>query len=323
MTTFDRAFIKAFTDTPDQTAAPERGIAPPHAPTRPTRARLGGTPARAGELGESAQRATITTAPPPRPLSSFAPQPKLQDPCRALLEVDRFDWPESIQELLARASREWDAFAEQIVERMGQGKKCLAVASIGRGDGRTTVTLALAKQLAGRGMRPVVVDADCERPELARACGVSVHTGWDDLVGSELILGESLIAAVEEGVTLMPWRTATPGGRSLAASLRVSTLFNSLREHYDLILIDAPPLVGKTAIADFASFASAVHLDGAYLLHNMSQHAREPLSAACTRLRNAGVPLAGTIENFVSAARPHPAPAGLSHVPGPSVAARA
>jgi Mrp family chromosome partitioning ATPase len=323
MTTFDRAFIKAFTDTPDQASAPERAIAPPHAPARPTRARLGGTPARATELGEPTPRAPIATGSSARPLSSFAPQPKLQDPCRALLEVDRFDWPAPVRDLLAAASREWEAFTEQIVERMGQGKKCLAVASIGRGDGRTTITLALAKQLASRGLRPVVVDADCERPELARACGVSVHTGWDDLVGSELILGESLIAAVDEGVTLMPWRTAIPGGKPLAASLRVSAIFASLRDHYDLILIDAPPLVGKTAIADFAGFASSVHLDGAYLLHNMSQHAREPLSAACTRLRNASVPVAGTIENFVSAARPRPAFPGPSTLPGPLAAARA
>ena len=322
MTTFDKAFIKAFTDTSAPAAGPERTIAPPHAPVRPSRARLGGMPARAGELGEPTQRETITNSPPPRPLSSFTPQPKLHDACRALLEVDRFDWPASVRDLLAQASREWDAFAEQIIERTGQGKKCLAVASIGRGDGRTTVTLAMAKQLASRGLRPVAVDADCEQPELARACGVSVHTGWDDLVASELILGESLIAAVEEGVTLMPWRTPVPGGKPPAASLRTSTLFASLREHYDLILIDAPPLVGKTAIANFAGFASAVHLDGVYLLHNLSRHAREPLSAACTRLRNAGVPVAGTIENFVSAARTRPAFAGFPSLPGPSVAGR-
>ena len=325
MTTFDRAFIKAFTETPAHPGAPPaKAVAPPHVPqTKSAPARLGGSPARASELGEPAPRPT-KTAPPPQPLSSFTPQPKLHDGCRALLEVDRFHWPTAVEELLAKASSQWDLFAEQLVAQMGQGKKCLAIGSLTRGVGRTAITLAIAKHLAARGQRTVAVDADPERPGLVRTCGVSVHTGWDDLVSSELSLGESLIASIEEGITVMPWRTAVPGGRALPASLRVSTLFGSLREHYDLILLDCAPMTGKTAIADFAAFAKAAHLDALYLVHNLNQPAHRPLAELCSRLSNAGLPLAGVIENFVTTAAPrlHAANTGSTALPRTPAAAR-
>ncbi len=80
--------------------------------------------------------------------------------------------------------------------------------------------------------------------------------------------------------------------------LGTANIFGTLREHYDLILVDTLPLVGKTAIADFAAFAAAIHLDALYVVHHLGLTLREQLAAACSKLRRAGVPLAAIIENF-------------------------
>jgi Mrp family chromosome partitioning ATPase len=302
MTTLDLAFIKAFTDTASHPAAPHatpiaprprivkstsrpaHAVAPPFAVVHPEESAL-------GELG--ARNATL-------PLSSFAPQTRVDDACRALLEIDRAAWPEACGDLLLRASRDWDRFAEQLIERMGQGQKCIALVSLARGEGRPTVALALAKHVAGRGLRPVIVDADTEKPALARTCGVSAHTGWDDLVSSELPLGEALITAVEDGVTLMPWRGPAAAVSKLAQSPRIGSIFGTLREHYDLVLLDTTPFEGPTAITDFAGFAAAIHLDSLYLIQDLRTTTHEGLIAACSKLRRCGLPLSGVIENFVS-----------------------
>ena len=306
MTTLDRAFIKAFTDTASHPAAPH---ATPIAP-RPRFLKSINRPAHAAAppfavvhpeesaLGEhDARHATL-------PLSSFAPQTRVDDACRALLEIDRAVWPAACGDLLQRASRDWDRFGEQLIERMGQGQKCIALVSLARGEGRTTVALALAKHVASRGLRPVIVDADLENPTLARTCGVSAHTGWGDLVSSELPLGEALITAVEDGVTLMPWRGPAAAVSKLAQSLRIGSIFGTLREHYDLVLLDTMPLVGPTAIADFAGFAAAIHLDSLYLIQDLRTTTREGLLAAYSKLSHSGLPLAGVIENFASSASP-------------------
>jgi Mrp family chromosome partitioning ATPase len=306
MTALDRAFIKAYADvTPRPADAGPSAEAPRPTIAGETSAAETGRPAPGAaaaaidhleppDLSESDARSS------PLPLSSFASQPKVDDSFRALLEIDRAEWPTACGDLLVRAGRDWDRFGEQLIERMSQGQKCVALSSAARGDGRTTVSLALAKHVAGRGLRPVVVDADPENPTLVRSCGVSVHTGWDDLVASELPLGEALITAVDDGVTLMPWRGAAVSGSQLAQSPRIASIFGTLREHYDLVLLDTMPLADKMTITQFAALAAAIHLDALYLIQNVRSASREELSITCSLLRRAGLPLAAIIENFVS-----------------------
>jgi Mrp family chromosome partitioning ATPase len=294
MTSFDKAFIKAF-DHPH--TAREQAVAPPHAgPERSARTRLGGSPARASEMGVHTPSELRPSA-PPRPLSSFTARPKLQDSWRALLEVDRLPWPAVCEQLLTSARIDWDRWTDLIVDRMAHGQKCIGIGGSERNAGRTSVTLTLARQLAVRGMRLVLVDADFEQPMLADTCGISVHTGWDDLLASELALGESLIAAVEDGVTLMPWRTGTPEA-ALPLSGKIPSIFATLREHYDITLVDLLPLTGKPSIGDFAQLATAMHLDAMYMVRNLANPSAESLAGVCSKLRRAGVPVTGTIENF-------------------------
>jgi Mrp family chromosome partitioning ATPase len=317
MTPFDKAFIKAFTDAPAHPAATPEQVAPaPHAgQEKPPRRRLGGQSARATEMG-IAQTAPPKPSPPPRPLSTFSAQPRVQQSWRAMLEVDRFQWPTTCSRLLQEARGEWERFGEQLVDRMARGQKCIALASPGRGTGRTIVALTLAKLLADRGLRPVVIDADIANPELAKGCGVSVHTGWDDLLASELVLGESLISAVEDNVVLMPWRTALSEGSLLPTSLRAGTAFATLREHYDLAIIDSLPLNGPTSIAEFANFSRAIHLDALYLVHNGSAGSLDSIAETSAKLQRAGVPVMGLIENFAAAARPQRMAPRSNHVAG-------
>jgi Mrp family chromosome partitioning ATPase len=295
MTNLDRAFIKAFEDNPPAPTSARRDA--PQAPLSDSAARPDRPSPPIRSIDERAPGGEFDTR---LPLSTFAARPKIHDSCRALLEIDRADWPAAASDLLSRASRQWDQFIDRIIEGTTQGHKTIAIASADRGDGRTTVALALAKHAAGRGLRLVAVDADLENPALARSCGVRAHTGWDDLAASELPLGEALISAIEDGVTLLPWRGPAAALADLGGSLRVAGIFGTLREHYDLVVLDTMPLAGRTTIADFAAFAAAIHLDAVYLLQNVRTTPREELVATSAKLRRAGLPLAGVIENFVT-----------------------
>ncbi|MEX0676265.1 MAG: hypothetical protein WD063_04280 [Pirellulales bacterium] len=322
MTTLDRAFIKAFElSTAPQTAATRKGAEAPRPPkAAPAKPPAGAPSFRATEHSDRSDQPPVAhdALCPPLPPSSFAPRPKNYESFRALLEIDRAAWPAACGELLVRAGRDWDRFTEQLIERMGQGQKCVAVASIARGDGSTTISLALAKHMAARGLRPVVVDVNPQNPTLVGSCGISAHSGWDDLLSSELPLGEALITAVEDGVTLLPWRGPAVAVSQLAGSIRAPGIFGTLREHYDLVLLDTMALVGQTTIADFASFAAAVRLDALYLIHNVRTTSPDELIAASSKLRRAGLPLAAVIENFVP-----PASSGEPAGPNESKAAPA
>lgn len=298
MTTLDRAFIKAFAGSAPEPAAAEQPQPPQPAEddeliVLDVESPPSGTPDRRDVAAAAEQDARL-------PLSSFAAPPKVHDSCRPQLEIDRAEWPSAVRDLLARAGRQFDSFTEQIIQRASRGQKTIAIASTGRNDGRTTFSLALAKHAARRGLRLVVADADLENPALVRSCGVSAQTGWDDLVTSELALGEALISVVEDRVTLLPWRGRQMSLAELAGSMRAAGVFGTLRELYDLVVLDTMPLGGRTSIADFAAFATAIHLDAVYLVHNVRTTSRDGLLAVGAKLRRAGLPLAGVIENFVS-----------------------
>ena len=119
-------------------------------------------------------------------------------------------------------------------------------------------------------------------------------------MSSELPLGEALISAVEDGVTLMPWRGGAVSVSQLTESPRTASIFGTLREHYDLVLLDTMPLDDRSTIAELAALAGAIRLDALYLIHNVRTTSREQLIASCSKLRGAGLPLAAVIENFVS-----------------------
>jgi Mrp family chromosome partitioning ATPase len=288
MTPLDRALRKAFAEKAPRAAAPESqqpapAITPDDVPQPP------------GSLS---------------PLSKFVGRPRIHESAGALLEVDHLAWPPACDDLLARSSDALHPFAEQIIERIGQGQKIVALASCRRGEGRTTVSLVVAKHLAARGLRPVVVDADSENPNLARNCGILDHAGWGDVLAGELPLGDALIAAVDDGVTLMPWRGAAVSTAQLAGSVRTARSFSMLRDHYDLVLLDTMPLSSPTAVSDFAGFAESIGLDALYLIHDVRSTSPEVLAETWAQLRGAGVNVAGIIENFVS-------PAGTILVAGP------
>src|SRR5262249_12401 len=119
------------------------------------------------------------------PLSSFAAMKTSHEPLRAQLEVDRLLWTEACLQLNGQSSEAWDQVAEGGAARISEGQKCLALASCRRAEGRTTVTMAAARQFAARGLKVVMVDADFQNPNLARACGIAAQTGWDNVVQSD------------------------------------------------------------------------------------------------------------------------------------------
>jgi Mrp family chromosome partitioning ATPase len=248
------------------------------------------------------------------PLSAFASPSRPQESFRALLEVDHLAWPEACDGLLARARAEWDLFAEQLSRHIGQGTRCIGLSSCQRGEGRTSVALATAKLLASRGPRSVVVDADFERPSLADSCGISVQAGWGDVLAGELSLGEALIAATQDRVALLPWHGPRMGAAQWANTLPITTSFNTLRDHFDLLVLDTMPLDTATAISEFATLAEATLMDAVYMIFDARSTPPSTLTDTCAKLRHAGLRVAGLIENFASAA-PTPAMTQTQHAP--------
>jgi Mrp family chromosome partitioning ATPase len=303
MSSLDQSFIKAFAASPARPAEPRATKAPAVA-VRPVPTALttpGAAPRPAAVDSSPRRQETLDTATETRraPLSVFASETVVRESFRPAHEMERIAWPAVCEKLVSRARSKWAPFVDGIVERIGQGEKCIAIASAHRSEGRTSVCLATARELAATGLRPVVVDVDFENPGLARACALSIEIGWDVLAKSDLSLGEVLVESIADGVTLMPWRGPAVSLADLAGNLRIATAFGLLKEHYDVVLLDTMPLGDPRTIADFARFGKAIHLDAAYVVQDIRWTLEDQLVTCCTSLGVAGIRVEGIIENYV------------------------
>jgi Mrp family chromosome partitioning ATPase len=306
MTALDRAFIRAYAE--GQAASASGGGAPPGAastvaPEREASGRSvhGRTPSAAKIARPAEPSPQATTPVAVAPLSSFTPPKKVDDTPRAAYEVDEIELPKACTDLLTRAGRAWDRFADQLASRLARGEKCIAIAGCSAGQGATTVALAAARHLARRGLRSVVVDANFDSPALAQTCGITPHVGWSTVVAGQHAVGEALIHSVADDVTLVAWQGRGKPAARPTDSPRLAALFNTLMEQYDLVLVDATPLATPAAIAEFGTLAEAIGLDALYLVSDARTACDDQTRDTCDALARAGVSVAGIIANFTAA----------------------
>lgn len=333
MTLLDRAFIKAYGEPPAAApATPQRAPVAPAAkspanalpPIEPVEGELAWPSGRPSPpLGQAlvppspAMRKPmevqaevqapvtspfigVSTSQPTLPLSSFTTAAQPEESARARHEVDRLNVPAPCEALINESTVDWAWFVDHLVMQMGLGQKRIAITSLQVGAGRTTVCLAVTRQLAARGLRPLLVDADNDQPELANLCSLEEFAGWDEALLSDVPIDEALVVAIEDGVTLMPWRGPTTRLSELAASGRTTRCFKLLSDHYDLIVFDAPTLATQQAVDEFATLAHAIDLDGVYVVDDSRGDHSDELLTMCQQLHDAGLTVDGIIENFVA-----------------------
>lgn len=140
------------------------------------------------------------------------------------------------------------------------GKLTLLITSPGEGEGRTTVAANLAMAIARGHHRVLLVDADIGDPGVHRAFAVENGVGLQELLAGR--------AGVEEAVrsTSLPRLGVLVAGRRPAddseafINERFAAVLPLLRERFDVVVIDGPPLLGATDAAILAPLVDGVVL---------------------------------------------------------------
>ena len=217
-------------------------------------------------------------------------------------QVDHFTWPRVCRRLIARAAEELDRFADALLALNAQGQKVLAIGGCHRGEGATTLLLCAARRLAERGIKIVLVDADLDRPRLAKRLAVEPQFGWDETVDTDgPLLDQAIVEATANNLALLPARgSPTDSGQHTSDPSRLSACLRTLRDHYDLVLVDSGPLDDAWS-ADGVLAPNAVEMiDAVVLVHNPRITSEDQLLAFEQQLATVGIAAAGIVENFVA-----------------------
>jgi Mrp family chromosome partitioning ATPase len=244
---------------------------------------------------------------PPAP---HLPARSLEDPVAGVddglaprVEVDpptmsdsvRLHWPATIRTLERQFGDRFERLADTLLAiREQRHMKVLLFTSCHRAEGRTTLVLTLARALARRQGRTLLVDADLTGPMLARQLGLRPEVGLDDVIDDGFALAEALVEAPDDHLCLLPLRAPVARPRDFLASPAWSVVMARLRREFDLVLLDGSPL--------FAGLSAAIlhrSVDAAVLVHNRSLTGERALLRAREVLDAGGVPLLGLAETFV------------------------
>jgi len=233
---------------------------------------------------------TTTKTPPPTPPRQLPPA--VLNPA---WEVDAFAWPELTDRLLRRESVRFAQLARKLSTAAGEGRNVVAVTSPVRQQGRSTLSLCLARRLAADGKRVALVDADFDNPQLAQRLRLNPTCGWQDAIGTDLSLEEAAVMSLRDAVTLFPLRVG--GVQRVDDAIDVSDMadvIDRLSRCFDLVILDMEPV---EPLDEAPSQAATLHPAVTGLLVYNATSSRGQLAETVLQLRAVGIEAIGAVEN--------------------------
>jgi capsular exopolysaccharide synthesis family protein len=161
------------------------------------------------------------------------------------------------------------------------------------GEGKSVTAANLAITCADDGHSVLLVDADLRRPRLAKLWGLSTAIGLTDVLAGTAAVDDALHRSKVERLVLLPAGRQPSDPTQVIGSLGMSELLVALRDRFDIIVIDTPPLL---PVAD-AAIATG-QADGALIVVRYGKTRVTQVAGAVDALDAAGAPLLGCVINM-------------------------
>ncbi len=125
-----------------------------------------------------------------------------------------------------------------------EDEKCpvIGVTSSMRGEGKSTTAVNLSYVFAEKGSKVLLIDADLRIPSIARKLGIDSTPGLADLLRGKGSQMTEFKAHLLNNWYVLPSGEIPPNPSELLGSNRMENVLNQLREIFDYIIIDLPPV---------------------------------------------------------------------------------
>ena len=183
------------------------------------------------------------------------------------------------------------------VDAAGGGRVYVVSSSVPQ-EGKTTTSINLALTLAQAGQRVALVDADLRRPQIASSLDLDGAVGLTTVLVGKVHLVDALQDHPASGLTVLTSGSTPPNPAELLQSHAMGELLYDLRQKYEIVIIDAPPLLPVTDAALLGSQA-----DGVLLVVRHGKTTRDQLGVTAERLTSVGARTVGVVLNMVPARR--------------------
>jgi tyrosine-protein kinase Etk/Wzc len=142
----------------------------------------------------------------------------------------------------------------QFILRDNEQKVILVTSSVS-GEGKTFTATNLATIFAMNNKKVLLVGCDLRRPALHRIFNIKNESGLSSIIIGQKKVSECIVKTSVENLDLLPSGPVPPNPAELLETDQVKQLFESLRNNYDIIILDTPPVAMVSDSFTLAKFA--------------------------------------------------------------------
>ena len=159
------------------------------------------------------------------------------------------------------------------------------------GEGKSTVSLSLARAMADAGSPVILIDADLRRPTVAKKLKLDAKVGLTQVLAGQVEIANAVHQLDESNLFVLPAGRIPPNPSELLGSDKMRQLINELSEEF-IVVVDVPPLLPVT---DASLLSRSV--DGVILVGSIGRSHREQMTEASNILKKVNANLLGMVLN--------------------------
>jgi capsular exopolysaccharide synthesis family protein len=178
-----------------------------------------------------------------------------------------------------------------------QPLRTVLITSSGVGEGKSTTAAHLAAACAQAGKKVLLIDADLRRPSLHKKFEVSKRIGLADILAHRISPVDVIVEVNVPGLFLMPAGPPMLNAADLI-SLGFAGVLNQVSRNFDLVIVDAPPMLGLSETQEMATM-----VDGVLLIAKADGTSAKSLGDTLSALSRCRAKVLGVVMNQVKFSR--------------------
>ena len=168
--------------------------------------------------------------------------------------------------------------------------KAIVITSASPGEGKTTTTINLAITFAQMGAKVILLDCDLRKARTHRYLGIERKDGVSNVLCGFTELDSTIKRNIRENLDCLTAGEIPPNPAELLGSAEFAELINTLRERYDYVFIDTPPI---TVVTD--AMLAMENADGVVVVVRQDFTTFDLLDDTMDSVKKSGVKILGVV----------------------------
>ena len=181
------------------------------------------------------------------------------------------------------------------ISEESKNAKVIVTTSTVPGEGKSFISSNLALTFANHGEKTLLLDGDVRLPNVARSLQLENEFGMLDHIEKEVALDEVIMKAVYPNLDVLPSGGKSKNPTQVLNSAKFESMIADLRDRYDRIVIDSPPLAAVSDVRNLLPLG-----DGVLYVIKFNTVKRKTAVVNVRRLWESNTPIFGAILNNIS-----------------------